>query len=67
MSKEYNRSYIHIDELDDPSNCIARRLNLSRKSFVSNESNCPTTFLWRGIYILASVHILYVRASLLFQ
>ena len=54
--REYNKSYLLISDFDvrDTSGyCVARSLNLSRKNFVSEESNCLTNFDWRGI----SMHV----------
>ena len=40
--------YLPIEQLDEADNCIARRLNLSRESFVGKETNCSASFIWRG-------------------
>ena len=51
---DYEESYLLIDDFDtagSSGNCIARTLNLSRRNFVNEKSNCLSTFSWRGKYI----------------
>ena len=49
MSEDYRQSFMPIAGFNNATNCIARKLNLSRSNFVGNKSNCPSDFQWRGI------------------
>lgn len=48
FSSSFLDSHLSIKELDEPANCIAKKLNISRESFVGKGSSCPADFTWRG-------------------
>ena len=64
--EDYDKSYLLIYNLDDETNCVARRLNLSRRNFINEKSNCLANFNWRGIYtIYACIQYVIVARTLI--
>ena len=56
--KEYNKSYLLIDDFDNTessTSCVAKRLSLSRRNFVNEHSNCSTHFYWRGMLLVLAL------------
>ena len=53
---DYNKSYLLIADFDDSesnTSCVAKRLNLSRRNFVNNDTaSCSTHFYWRGMHTI---------------
>ena len=49
----HSDSYLLIGDFDNDvdNNSISKKLNLSRRNFVSNDSSCSTHFNWRGSII----------------